>query len=112
MGYVDMDTITMDKRDYNYWKNNGDVYLQFDFTQKDGYRLYTYEELVERYNLRTKFLNEDDFIDTTAEQDTFLYNEGYYLFDDRLEEDDDETPIWSTTAIGDKVVVSRAYLWS
>ena len=29
MGYIDMDTIIMDKSDYDYWKNNGNDFSIF-----------------------------------------------------------------------------------
>lgn len=115
MGYVEMDTIIMDKKDYDYWQNNGGVYLKFDYYDAGkNYRLYDFDELNEGYKLiQEHYDSEDEYIDAAYESAHFLYNEGYYLFDDPLEEDDDyATPVWSTTAIGDKVVVSRAYLWS
>ena len=115
MGYVEMDTIIMDKKDYDYWQNNGNVYLKFNFYGVGkNYRLYDFDDLNEGYKLIQEHYNsEDEYIDAAYESAHFLYNEGYYRFDEPLEADDDyATPVWNTTVIGDKVVVSRAYLWS
>jgi hypothetical protein len=111
--YVEMDTIVMDKKDYDYWQNNGGVYLQFDYTQRKHYVLYDFDELNEGYKLIQEHYNsEDEYKDALYECNEFLYYEGYYLFEDDFEGEDDSMPVWSATAIGDKVVVSRAYLWS
>ena len=113
MAWVEMQTIVMDKSDYNYWKNNSNVYLQFEPYGRKNYELYTFTELNEEYKLIQEHYNsEDEYLDALYECKEFLYYEGYYLFEDDFEGEDDDLPVWNATAVGDKVVVSRAYLWS
>ena len=111
--YIEMDTITMSASDFEYWRNHGDCYLEFDYLVSKHYTLHDFKELNERFSLiKEHYNNEDEYQEAIYDCDRFLYNEGYYTFMDELGENDDyELPTWEYTRAGEVVVVTRAYLW-
>ena len=111
--YIEMDTIIMPVKEFEYWRRNGDCYLEFDYLKPKRYVLHNFTELNERFNLiKEHYDNEDEYQEAVYDCDRFLYNEGYYTYMDDLGENDDYTvPAWSYNRVGDEVVVTRAYLW-
>lgn len=111
--HIEMDTITMSKAEFDYWKTSNSVYLKFDYTQRKHYVLYDFNELNEGYKLIQEHYNsQDEYQEAIWESDRFLHDEGFYLYDDDCEENDDvNIPTWSYTTVGEYVVVTRAYLW-
>ena len=88
--YIEMTTIKMSLQDFEYWRNHGDCYLEFDYiNSKHYYRLHSFKELNERYDLiREHYDTEDEYLEAVYNCDRFLYNEGYYTYDDDYGEND------------------------